>query len=234
MSNKAVRLTVAVPDKIFGLTLFLDFIDRCHSLPSLHPPPAALGSLPGIEPVRMLLRGILSPLCLPVPPQRLVDGVILTQFLPAVKTGGKGFIHGQCKMKGMDALGAPQDDKVKFLGLSFRVTRSKAEGNRGIRFFSLYGRGRPYFLSGEKVCKEPPGTSRMVPGLSRRLKGRRPLKNPRCGGGREIGAMAKLSIGRRAAAEPHRYKSLMGFSICAMRLICADALDMPCGARGDL
>jgi len=37
---------VAVPDKIFGLTLFLDFIDRCHSLPSLPLPPAAVGSLP--------------------------------------------------------------------------------------------------------------------------------------------------------------------------------------------
>ena len=37
---------VAVPEKIFGLTLFLDFFDRCHSLPSLLPPPAAVGSLP--------------------------------------------------------------------------------------------------------------------------------------------------------------------------------------------
>ena len=37
---------VAVPDKIFGLTLILDFIDRCHSLWSLHPPQAALPSLP--------------------------------------------------------------------------------------------------------------------------------------------------------------------------------------------
>ena len=37
---------VAVPDKIFGLTLILDFIDRCHSLSSLHPPPAAVASLP--------------------------------------------------------------------------------------------------------------------------------------------------------------------------------------------
>ena len=37
---------VAVPDKIFGLTLILDFIDRCHALSSLHPPPAALASLP--------------------------------------------------------------------------------------------------------------------------------------------------------------------------------------------
>ncbi len=37
---------VAVPDKIFGLTLFLDFIDRGHSLHSLHPPPAAVVSLP--------------------------------------------------------------------------------------------------------------------------------------------------------------------------------------------
>ena len=39
-------IPVAEPDKIFGLTLFLDFIDRCHSLRSLHPPPAALPSLP--------------------------------------------------------------------------------------------------------------------------------------------------------------------------------------------
>ena len=37
---------VTVPDKIFGLTLILDFIDRCHSLSSLHPPPAAVASLP--------------------------------------------------------------------------------------------------------------------------------------------------------------------------------------------
>ena len=37
---------VAVPEKIIGLTLILDFFDRCHSLGSLHPPPAALPSLP--------------------------------------------------------------------------------------------------------------------------------------------------------------------------------------------
>jgi hypothetical protein len=36
-----------VPDKICGLTPFLDFIDRCHSLRSLYPPPAALPSHPG-------------------------------------------------------------------------------------------------------------------------------------------------------------------------------------------
>ena len=30
---------VAVPDKTFGLTLILDFINRCHSLRSLHLPP---------------------------------------------------------------------------------------------------------------------------------------------------------------------------------------------------
>ena len=35
----------AVPDKIFGLTLSLDFIDRCTALRSLHLPPAALPSL---------------------------------------------------------------------------------------------------------------------------------------------------------------------------------------------
>ena len=37
---------VAVPDKIIGLTLILDFIDRCHSLNSLYLPQAALASLP--------------------------------------------------------------------------------------------------------------------------------------------------------------------------------------------
>ena len=37
---------VAVPEKIFGLTLILDFFDRCHSLVSLPPPQAAVDSLP--------------------------------------------------------------------------------------------------------------------------------------------------------------------------------------------
>ena len=40
------RAPVAVPDKIFGLTPILDFIDRCHSLASLPLPLAAVGSLP--------------------------------------------------------------------------------------------------------------------------------------------------------------------------------------------
>ena len=40
------KCPVAVPDQIIGLTLFLDLIDRCHSLTSLLLPPAALGSLP--------------------------------------------------------------------------------------------------------------------------------------------------------------------------------------------
>ena len=78
----------------------LDFFDRCHSLASLHRPQGAVGSLPGleppvrsterhkrkepipfgmssflvpltgIEPVQYCYRGILSPLRLPVPPQR--------------------------------------------------------------------------------------------------------------------------------------------------------------------
>ena len=37
----------------------------------------------------------------------------------------------------------------------------------------LTGSRELYFLSGEKVCKEPPGTFRMVPGPSRRPKGER-------------------------------------------------------------
>ena len=41
--------SVAVPEKIFGLTLFLDFFRPLPSLASLHLPPAALGSLPIFE-----------------------------------------------------------------------------------------------------------------------------------------------------------------------------------------
>ena len=44
--NVSLRHPVAVPEKIFGLMHFLDFFDRGHSLPSLHLPRAALGSLP--------------------------------------------------------------------------------------------------------------------------------------------------------------------------------------------
>ena len=38
-----LRTPLAVPGKIFGLALFLDFSDRCASKPSLHRPPDALG-----------------------------------------------------------------------------------------------------------------------------------------------------------------------------------------------
>ena len=44
--EKETVFPVAVPDKIIGLTLILDFIDRCHSLNSLYLPQAALASLP--------------------------------------------------------------------------------------------------------------------------------------------------------------------------------------------
>ena len=44
---KGLRL-LAVPEKIIGLTLILDFFDRCDSFTSLYPPPAALGSLPTV------------------------------------------------------------------------------------------------------------------------------------------------------------------------------------------
>ena len=44
--RRSAHSPVAVPEKIFGLTLFLDFFDRGHSLASLLPPPAAVGSLP--------------------------------------------------------------------------------------------------------------------------------------------------------------------------------------------
>ena len=39
---------IAVPEKIIGLTLPLDFFDRCYSLSSLHLPQAALASLPPV------------------------------------------------------------------------------------------------------------------------------------------------------------------------------------------
>ena len=43
-------LPLAVPEKIIGLTLILDFFDRCDSFASLYPPPAALGSLAPLTP----------------------------------------------------------------------------------------------------------------------------------------------------------------------------------------
>ena len=45
----SARLPVAVPEKIFGLALLLDFFDRGHSLTSLHPPPAVLSSPPASQ-----------------------------------------------------------------------------------------------------------------------------------------------------------------------------------------
>ena len=42
-------IPVAVLDKIFGFTRFFDFIDRFHSLSSLHAPPAAVASLPALD-----------------------------------------------------------------------------------------------------------------------------------------------------------------------------------------
>ena len=41
-----LSIPLAVPEKIIGLAPILDFFDRCDSFASLHPPPAALGSLP--------------------------------------------------------------------------------------------------------------------------------------------------------------------------------------------
>ena len=44
--QRSYRSPVVVPEKIFGLSLFLDFFDHCHSLCSLYLPLAALASLP--------------------------------------------------------------------------------------------------------------------------------------------------------------------------------------------
>ena len=46
----------------------------------------ALVPATGLEPVRMLLRGILSPLCLPISPCRQICSVMITHFSEAVKT----------------------------------------------------------------------------------------------------------------------------------------------------
>ncbi len=72
-SGQLFRCPVAVPGSFVAFEKPSSPADRCHSRPSLAPPLAALGLLPGIEPVRILLRGILSPLCLPIPPQRHGD-----------------------------------------------------------------------------------------------------------------------------------------------------------------
>jgi len=46
LRKKMQTSPVAVPEKIIGLSLILNFFDRCHSLHSLHPPPAAVVLLP--------------------------------------------------------------------------------------------------------------------------------------------------------------------------------------------
>ena len=59
-------------------------------------PRKLLVPLTGLEPVRILLRGILSPLCLPIPPQRpLISINIITYFIEIVKIfiGWDGWIR---------------------------------------------------------------------------------------------------------------------------------------------
>jgi len=46
------------PTNVLGFKKPSSLVDRCHSLASLHLPPAALGSLPRISPVRILRPGI--------------------------------------------------------------------------------------------------------------------------------------------------------------------------------
>ena len=43
--KNALVARFAVPEKIVGLTPFLDFFDRCTQITSLYPPQAALGDL---------------------------------------------------------------------------------------------------------------------------------------------------------------------------------------------
>ena len=56
------------------------------------PPFYCLVPLTGLEPVQYRYRGILSPLCLPIPPQRRLS-FIIAQDLPAVKS-----IEGESKI----------------------------------------------------------------------------------------------------------------------------------------
>ena len=42
--------------------------------------------LTGLEPVRILLRGILSPLCLPIPPQRRCTNVLSNNTIFSLKS----------------------------------------------------------------------------------------------------------------------------------------------------
>ena len=64
-------------------------ISRNKQIIRTRPPQGRTGSdyiglvpLTGLEPVRILLRGILSPLCLPIPPQRRIDSKI---YLPMIQ-----------------------------------------------------------------------------------------------------------------------------------------------------
>ena len=51
--------------------------------------------LTGIEPVRFLGRGILSPLCLPVPPQRRLNDIIAHYFVIVKSIKGETEISGR-------------------------------------------------------------------------------------------------------------------------------------------
>ena len=70
----------AVPDKIFGLTLTLDFIDHCTALPSLTPPPAAVGSLTQ----RATLVGLIT--------RRPIEACFIT--IKKTPSGWMGFLYG--------------------------------------------------------------------------------------------------------------------------------------------
>ena len=57
--------------------------------------PGFLVPATGIEPVRILLRGILSPLCLPIPPCRRIYNTLYMQFVFPVFQTPKGFSLGR-------------------------------------------------------------------------------------------------------------------------------------------
>ncbi|MBP5618794.1 MAG: hypothetical protein J6X61_06610, partial [Clostridia bacterium] len=60
-SGRAMLCPLAVPDKRGGLTLILALVDRGANLASLHPPPAAVGSV-ALRPVRIEVQRLQSSL----------------------------------------------------------------------------------------------------------------------------------------------------------------------------
>ena len=75
----------------------------------------------GIEPVRILLRGILSPLCLPIPPCRQVTKCFVGRGLAPAVTVQLMISHFGCIVKGIAKNFSPPLDKLRSLGYTSSI-----------------------------------------------------------------------------------------------------------------